>query len=102
MMDITVRHFLLKILCYLNQKLELIRWKIVTHCFVDGFSRLVLGIQSVDNNRPDTVLQLFRSAVNRFGRPSRVRGDYGIENVGVARDQEHAMGFGRGSYIFGK
>jgi hypothetical protein len=80
---------------------ELIRWKIITHCFVDRYSRMIVGIQSVDNNPPDTILQLFQNAVRRFGWPTRVRGDYGIVNVGVARDQEREMSFGRGSYIFG-
>lgn len=74
----------------------------ITHCFVDGFSRLVVGIHVVDNNRADSVLRLFQSSINQYGRPSRVRGDYGVENVEVARDQENANGFNRGSYIFGK
>ena len=34
----------------------LIRWKIVIHGFIDGKSRLVVGIQAHDNNRTDTVL----------------------------------------------
>jgi hypothetical protein len=80
----------------------LIKYGIITHCFIDGYSRLVVGIQAVDNNRADTVLWLFRGAIRQFGRPSRVRGDYGVENVEVARDQENANGFNRGSYIFGK
>ncbi|KAG8810735.1 hypothetical protein FRC19_004350 [Serendipita sp. 401] len=81
--------------------LELIHWKIVIHCFIDGFSRLVVGIQATDNNRAETVLQLFHNAIHQFGRPSRIRGDYGVENVAVAEDQERAQGFGRGSYIYG-
>lgn len=81
---------------------ELIRWKIVTHAFVDGYSRLVTGIHVVTNNRADTVLALFHAAINQWGRPSRVRGDYGVENQAVAQDQENAKGPGRGSYIFGR
>jgi hypothetical protein len=101
MTDITVSSYpLVKLLIY--RSIEMIRWKIITHCFVDGFSRTIVGIHAVNNNRSDTVLQLFQDAVNIFGRPSRVRGDYGVENVGVALDQEAANGIGRGSYIFGR
>jgi hypothetical protein len=82
--------------------IELIHWKIVTHAFIDGFSRLIVGIHAVDNNRAETVLVLFRNAISQYGRPSRVRGDYGVENIGVAQDQEAANGIGRGSYIFGR
>jgi hypothetical protein len=88
-------HFLISVV-------ELIRWKIVTHAFIDGYSRLVVGIHAVGNNRPDTVLALFKASILQWGRPSRVRGDYGIENQAVAEDQENANGRGRGSYIFGR
>jgi hypothetical protein len=69
---------------------------------VDGYSRLIVGIHVVDNNRADTVLQLFKAAIAAWGRPSRIRGDYGVENKDVALDQENANGIGRGSYIFGR
>ncbi|KAG9052057.1 hypothetical protein FS842_010572 [Serendipita sp. 407] len=81
---------------------KLIRWKIVTHAFIDGYSRLVVGIHAVNNNRSETVLRLFLAAVEQWGRPSRVRGDYGVENKGVAENQERERGLGRGSYIFGR
>ncbi|TFK62191.1 hypothetical protein BDN72DRAFT_747171, partial [Pluteus cervinus] len=37
----------------------LIRWRIVVHGFIDGYSRLVTGLQASDNNRGATVLNLF-------------------------------------------
>ncbi|CAG7848143.1 SubName: Full=Uncharacterized protein {ECO:0000313/EMBL:CCA76101.1} [Serendipita indica DSM 11827] len=69
---------------------KLIRYKFITHAFVDGYSRMVVGIHVVTDNHATTVLSLFESVVDCFGRPRRVRGDYGIENVEVARNQEAA------------
>ncbi|KAL0066100.1 hypothetical protein AAF712_006932 [Marasmius tenuissimus] len=80
----------------------LIKYKIVIHAFIDGFSRFVTGIKAHNNNRADTVLDLFVNAVQTHGSPSRVRGDHGTENVMVAEFMETTKGTGRGSYIFGK
>ena len=80
----------------------LIKWKIVLHGFIDGYSRYVLGLRASDNNRAETVLRLFQSLVGVFGFPSRVRGDHGTENFSVARLQESVRGPNRGSYIFGR
>ncbi|KAJ8074675.1 hypothetical protein PM082_022253 [Marasmius tenuissimus] len=80
----------------------LIKYKIVIHAFIDGFSRFVTGIHAHNNNRADTVLDLFVDAVNVHGCPSRARGDHGTENVMVAEFMETAKGQGRSSYIFGK
>lgn len=80
----------------------MIRWKIVIHAFIDGKSRLVVGIRASDNNRADTVLKLFLDAIPIHGTPSRVRGDHGVENVRVAEWMEENQGGGRGSYIWGR
>lgn len=50
------------------------------------------------------MLQLFLSAVDEVGIPSRVRGDRGGENVGVANFMmaHPSRGPGRGSYIAGR
>ena len=82
--------------------LGLIRWKIVIHAFVDGYSRKVLGIRASNNNLASTVLDLFLGIVNAFGFPSRIRGDHGGENQLVAALQEQVRGAERGSYIHGK
>lgn len=72
------------------------------HAFVDGKSRLVVGIRANNNNRADTVLGLFLDAASVHGIPSRVRGDHGTENVRVAEWMEENQGTGRGSYIWGR
>jgi hypothetical protein len=80
----------------------LIRYKLVIHAFVDGFSRYVTGIQVVNNNRAATVSELFDLARAKHGTPSRVRGDHGVENIEVANTMEEIRGSGRGSYIWGR
>jgi len=80
----------------------LIHWKIVIHGFIDGFSRLIVGLRASNNNKADTVLALFLDSIEVHGIPSRVRGDHGIENVAVARWMEAKRGQDRGSYIWGR
>uniref|UniRef100_A0A1X7VHF6 Integrase core domain-containing protein n=1 Tax=Amphimedon queenslandica TaxID=400682 RepID=A0A1X7VHF6_AMPQE len=55
--------------------------KLVIHGCIDGFSRQIVYLQVSDNNRAETVVELFRDGVIRLGLPSRVRGG---ENVQVA------------------
>lgn len=78
----------------------LIRWKIVIHAFIDGFSRFLLGIRASSNNRATTVLDLFEDIVEVFGFPNGMRGDHGTENLLVAALMEEVRGVG--SYIWGK
>ena len=82
--------------------LGLIRWMIIFHSFVDGCSRLVTGIRAHNNNRADTVLDLFLDSVEEHRLPSQVRGDHGTENVLVCQYMEEMRGIGRGSYIWGR
>lgn len=58
-------------------------------------------LQCSDNNRSATVYQLFSRAGNEYGFPSRVRSDYGMENIDVARWMLLNMGTERGSHITG-
>ena len=57
-----------------------------------------------DNNRADTVFELFVNAVELLGLPSRVRTDRGGENVDVATFMlRHPLQCpGRGSFITGQ
>ena len=60
---------------------KLIRWRLVTHCGIDGYSRLIVYLKCSNNNRSGTVYDLFLDAAHKHGLPSRVRCDQGIENL---------------------
>jgi hypothetical protein len=87
---------------FLNVLLGLIRWGIVIHGFIDGYSRLITGLRASDNNMAATVLDVFLAAVRVYMVPLRLRGDHGVENLDVAIWMEGMRGQGRGSYIWGR
>ena len=64
---------------------KLIRWKIVIHGGIDGYSRLITYLQVSSNNCASTVLSAFTSAVEEYGLPSRIRTDKGGENILVSQ-----------------
>ena len=55
-----------------------------------------------DNNRADTVLELFMKGVQEFGLPSRVRSDHGLKNVGGGTVHARESRTGQGKYDNGK
>ena len=78
----------------------MVRWRFVTHCGIDGYSRLVF-LKCSTNNRASTVLQSFLDTVSKYGVPSHVRTDQGGENMLVAQFMLQNRGHGRGSIITG-
>lgn len=74
----------------------------VFHGCVDGFSRTIIYLQCLNNNRASSVLELFCTGVENFGLPLRVRCDHGMENTGVARYMLERRGLNRGSVITGR
>ncbi|XP_076830250.1 uncharacterized protein LOC143476134 [Brachyhypopomus gauderio] len=81
---------------------KLIRWRIVLHGGIDGFTRLIVYLSASTNNQACTVLNYFIAAVNEYGLPSRVRSDKGGENIGVAEFMVANRGEGRNSHITGR
>lgn len=81
---------------------KLIRWKIVIHGAIDGYSRVVPYLKVAGNNRSDTAFSGFLLGVDRYGLPSRLRCDKGGENVLIAEYMVTHRGTGRGSVITGK
>ena len=83
---------------------KLIRWRIVIHGSIDGYSRPPVYLQASTNNRADTVLNCFLSAVATYDLSSRVQCDRGGENVRVSEFMlcHPERGPGRRSCITGR
>ena len=80
---------------------KLIRWRLVTHGGIDGYSRMVVFIGCSNNNRADTVYTVFLGAVHEYKLPSRLRCDQGKENYTVAAHMLENRGTDRNSVIVG-
>jgi hypothetical protein len=82
---------------------SLIQWGFVIHGCIDGYSRRINFLHCSTNNLATTVLSLFEDAIQRDGGlwPSRLRVDYGIEDVAVCDAMVAIRGEGRGSFIAG-
>ena len=77
------------------------RWRLVVHGGIDGFSRLVTYLHCSSNNKSETVSHLFTDATKKFGLPSRIRIDKGVENVRVAQFMLENRGIDRNSVLTG-
>lgn len=76
-------------------------YRIVIHGGIDGYSRLVVYLHASTNNKAETVLNLFQSAVTKYNLPSQVHSDLGLENIAVGRYMLENRGINRGSTITG-
>ena len=64
---------------------KMIRWRLVIHAGIDGFSRSVVYIKCSSNNCATTVIDAFLEGLSNFGNPSCVRSDHGGKNVEIWR-----------------
>ena len=81
---------------------KLIRWRLVIHGCIDGFSRIPVYLSCHTNNQAFTVLQSFLGAVRQWGLPLRVRCDMGGENIDVVEYMINKRGTDRGSALVGR
>ena len=89
------------IIFILDSHHKLVRWRLITHGSIDGYSRLILYLKCASNIRCATVYQSFLEAVEKYHLPSRVRSDQGGENVLVAQHMIQNRGADRNSMIVG-
>lgn len=72
---------------------KLVRWLLVFHGCIDGFSKTVTYLRCLSNHRASSVLSLFVDGEANFGLPFTVRCDHGMENIGVAQFMLERRGF---------
>ena len=80
---------------------KMIHWQLVIPGCIDRFSCVVTFFQCSNNNRAETVLESFVLATQGYGIPSRVRSDFGGENVRVWEFMEGIRGYNCTSHIAG-
>ena len=64
---------------------KMIRWQLVIHAGVDGFSRCLVYIKCANNKCATTAMDAFQEGVDVYGQPVHVRSDHGGENIEVWR-----------------
>ena len=80
----------------------MLRWRLITHGGIDGFSRMILYLHCHNNNKAETAFTEFSTVVNVYGLPSRVRTDKGMENAQSAWFMLQRRGPDHGSIIAGR
>ena len=89
-------------LWHIDTNHKLIRWQFIICGGIDGFSRFIVFLRCVNNNKADTVLGCFLDGTSKYGTPLRVQSDHGLENIQVAEYMVQKRGPNRGSMITGK
>lgn len=81
---------------------KLVRWRMVVHHAIDGYSRMVVYARCSSNNRAETTPSLFVQAIPRYGRPVKVRTDLGGENAHIWHDMAAYRGEASVPVLVGK
>nr|XP_023028824.1 uncharacterized protein LOC111516986 [Leptinotarsa decemlineata] len=89
-------------LWHMDAHMKLSRWGFVTHGCIDGYSRVIIYVSCTTSVTAETVINLFVPAVKKYGLPSRMRSDHGLENLFVAILMNSVRGLRRGSHITGR
>ena len=71
---------------------KLVRWQLVIHGGIEGYSRVVVFLKCASNNQGETVLETFMEACESFRVPIRIRTDHGTENGVVERAMPEIKG----------
>ena len=80
---------------------KLIRWRLVIHGCIDGYSRLIIYLRCCNNNKAETVKAQFLRSVSTFFWSRRVRPDHGMENIEVAREMLKKFGTSSKPFLTG-
>ncbi|KAG7315542.1 hypothetical protein KOW79_020408, partial [Hemibagrus wyckioides] len=89
-------------LWHIDGNMCLLRWGFVIHGAIDGHSRLITYLNCNTDNRANTVLSQFLKATCLYGLLSRVRSDYGVENLQVALFMNVLQGIEHCCFITGE
>lgn len=87
---------------HLDGNHKLIRWRMVVHGGIDGYSRAVVFLRCANNNEAATVLEQFLQGTTKFHFRRRIRTDHGTENVEVARYMLHRYNVATNPVITGR
>lgn len=78
------------------------RWRFAIHGCIDGYSRLIIYLKCTTSMTASTIIPFFATAAVQYGLPSRVRSDFGYENLFVAMVMNAIRGINRGSHLTGR
>jgi hypothetical protein len=84
-----------------NHKLR-VMYGIVVHGIIDGFTRAIVGLRYSNNNSAKTVFDVFIEGIKVWGRPDRMRADFGGENILIERDMISAYNGDETRFLKGK
>ena len=80
---------------------KLIRWRLVIHGCIDGYSRLIIYLYCCNNNKAETVKAQFLRSVSTFFWLRNVRSDHDMENIEVAREMLKKIGTSSKPFLTG-